>query len=910
MGKMIMNEKTKQLCKDMGFIVGVPLVIMAIISVIFSAKGLYPFGNGTIAWCDMTQQVVPMTCNLEDILSGKTGLFLNMQNAGGMSMVGVLFFFVASPLNLIAFAVPKQDLVLFMNVLTMIKLMAAGLTAMIFFRKCMKDLSSAFAACLSVSYAFCGYAMVYYQNSIWLDVMYIFPLLMMGIYYLLKKEKLLPYVVTLSIMAVVNYYICYMIAVFCILFFALVSIRDRKGEYKKAGFLFLVGSMSAALITAVVWLPSLLQYFSSGRTTSVSENLVRTTFLSEFQTTIPLLIYSTIAIVICVFCVIDKHRRTRQNSTMLIMLTLMLVPMFAEPINLMWHTGSYMSFPCRFAFITVFLMLICSAQFLSDGSEHISEPVAYKNNKLGRFAVPAVCVGIFISAVMLTNMVVRRNGVAIGKYSRSLWSDDKFLAIEIKIFFVLAAAFSVVFFLYKKGRLAKRVFAVLLSGFVISQSVSAMNMYVVGSKEYDLEKAQQTRSVYALDGLIEDDSFYRVKTTNKHFDVNDIGAMGYRSMSHYTSLTDRAYMYAMKKLGYSSYWMEVGSHGGTELTDALLSVKYKIAATPLENQRAVYATDKYSVYERSSFVGLGLVTDRDISGMDSFEDMNRLEVQQNLYKTLFAQNDRDQIMTRYEPTNVGEILINKDDNGETLLTVYGKNDEIAYDIIVKGRQVIYFDCFDKLSSNLTEQINGSFTVTVNNFEIQKEYPSQGSNGLLRLGEFENCLVKVRINVLKNVQCTSFGLYGLDMEKLENATANAKCAQLDEHQGVIMGEYQAEQGEKCVLFVPYSKTFNVQINGESVDYSKAFDDFIVFDLKQGNNEIRITAEPMGMTAGIMLSAFGVLFTAGMFLVRKKVKFDDVVYTVCKLTVIAVGVLTFIVIYIYPVVVNCTGPRKEM
>lgn len=32
-----------------------------------------------------------------------------------------------------------------------------------------------------------------------------------------------------------------------------------------------------------------------------------------------------------------------------------------------------------------------------------------------------------------------------------------------------------------------------------------------------------------------------------------IGGLGYNSISHYTSLTSEQYMYAMKKLGYSSY---------------------------------------------------------------------------------------------------------------------------------------------------------------------------------------------------------------------------------------------------------------------------------------------------------------------------------------------------------------------
>ncbi|MBQ2581475.1 MAG: YfhO family protein, partial [Ruminococcus sp.] len=892
--------------KDMGFLIGVPIVIMIIISVVFMVKGYYPFGNGTIAWCDMTQQVIPMTANLEDILSGKTGFFLNMQNAGGMSMIGVVFFFVASPLNLLAFVVPKQDLVLFVNVLTMLKLMAAGMTAMLFFRKCFEKLSPFFAAFLSISYAFCGYAVVYYQNSIWLDVMYLFPLLMIGIHRLITKNKLLPYVVTLSIMAVVNYYICYMIAVFCILFFALICVRDKKNEYKQAGFLFLIGSLIAALITAVVWLPSLLQYFVSGRTTSISENLKATSFLSEHQTATALLLYSTVAIVICAVCIIDKRRRTKQNSTMLIMLTLMLIPMYAEPINLMWHTGSYMSFPCRYAFITVFLMLICSAQFIEDGSEHIA--VSPVKSRVGRITLPVFCFALLGASVLLTDLVIRRNETKIMNYSRSLWSDDTFLGIEFKIFFVFAAAFAVVFLLYKKAFLGKRVFTVLLGCFVVAQSVTALNMYVTSNKDYSIEKAQETRSVFALDGKIKDDSFYRVKTTGKHFDVNNIGAMGYRSLSHYTSLTDRAYMYAMKKLGYSSYWMEVGSHGGTEFTDALFSVKYKIAGEPLAEEKAVVSTDKYSVYERENYIGLGLITDRDISDMESFDDLDRFEVQQDLYRTLFAENDSDDIITKYEPESTNEVIYDQDDD-EIELMPFGKTNEMNYSFFVKGRQVIYFDCFDKLSSNLYEDINGSFTITINNTVIQTGYPSQASNGLLRLGVFENCQVKIDVEVLKNVRCTSFGIYGLDMDKLDKVTSNARCADLDEKQGVISGSCEASEGDKCVLFVPYSKTFNVEINGEKVSYEKAFDDFIAFDLKDGTNDIRITAEPMGLTAGIFLSVFGVLVAVGSYLLRKKVELDDVVYAVCRGAVIVIGILTFIVIYIYPVIINCTGPHSE-
>ena len=900
-----MNDRNKKLIKELGLVFGVPLFIMFIVSVVFMRHGLYPFGNGTIAWCDMTQQVIPLTADLRDILTGKAGLFLNLQNAGGMNMIGVLFFFVASPFNLLALLVPKQDLVVFVNILTMFKLMAAGMTAMLFFRRCMKNVSAPLAAIFSVSYAFCGYPMMYFQNSIWLDVMYLFPLLMMGIHSLVTRKKLAPYIITLSLMAIVNYYICYMVALFCILFFALLCVRDRKKENMQTGFLFLSGSLCSALITAVVWLPSLLQYFVSGRTTSLNDNLLNASFLTEYQTTLPLLMYSACALVMIVMSLSGKKLAQRTDKVFYIILALLLIPVLVEPINLMWHTGSYMSFPCRFSFMTVFVMLICCGGILGSGSTDV--PADEKKRSRLSSAVWISLAGVLLAVgVLLVKTIISRNSVDIHKYSRQLWVNEEYFALQCKIFFVTVVCFGGVFALYKRGKLVRNAFTVLLACFVVFQSVTAMNVYVVGSKEYTYETAHNVSELYELEGKINDDSFYRVKNTMKQFDVNELGALGYRSMSHYTSLTDRGYLYAMKRLGYSSYWMEVGSHGGTELTDALLSVKYNISALDVEKDGAVFKGRKYAIYPRKNTLGLGLITDRDISDIESFDGVNRFDVQQKLYQTLLADDPDDEIMTKYEPVEHGDVIVKGDDDG-TVISLVGERNKLVYEFRVDGRQELYFDCFEKPSTNLSERSYNSFKVRINEFTIQSNYPSQGSNGLLRLGEYENCTVKVEVYVMQNVSCSSFGVYGLDLDKLDKAVSKAKTADLNEDGGVITGSVDAKQGEKCIVTIPWQKTLNVQINGENVSFDKTCDDFLVFDLKDGSNDIKITNTPMGITTGLVMTAVGAVLTAGLFILRKKVKPDDIVYKVCTYTVIVLGVLIFALVYIYPVVVNSFSPK---
>ena len=44
---------------------------------------------------------------------------------------------------------------------------------------------------------------------------------------------------------------------------------------------------------------------------------------------------------------------------------LLLLPVILDPINKMWHTGSYQSFPVRYGYMLNFLLLLFAAEILS-----------------------------------------------------------------------------------------------------------------------------------------------------------------------------------------------------------------------------------------------------------------------------------------------------------------------------------------------------------------------------------------------------------------------------------------------------------------------------------------------------------------------------------------------------------------
>lgn len=892
--------KMDKLKKILPFIVP-PLAVMLIMGFAFYRNDLYPFGDGTVSWCDMSQQVIPLLTDFKDILSGKDGIFLNFHNAGGMNLWGVFFFFIASPYTLLVLLADKADVIYLVNIMTVLKLMTAAVTAQIYFRTCQKKLSPYISSVLSIVYAFCGYGMFYYQNNIWLDMMYLFPLLMVAFKELFEKKRIIPYTVMLTLMMIVNYYISYMIVIFILLFMAVCCWRYRKEEkYKDVPCRFIIGSLLGALLSAVVWIPCFLQFLSSGRSKSVIMQIESADFFSNYQTTFCLLLSTaSVAVIVLVF-LLDGKKRSKRLNTDLIMLFLMLIPIIIEPANLMWHTGSYMSFPCRYAFITIFFALICAGYFLSS-----ENAIAKEKKNCDHFIIFLILAALIYGFYRFSEGFVENNRDGMAKYTKSLWQDSTAFELWLEFFVVAAVFYTIITLLHKKGWISKKVFALFLAMFVVAESYANVNVYMITPDMNYPERSYYHHNIMDLSDRIEDnDGFYRVKTSSKLFEVNLVGSMGYNSLSHYTSLTSRDYMYMMKQLGYSSYWMEVGSYGGTELTDALLSVKYLIEKNDgiTNNADSAYSNSIYEIVPTEYYLPLGIVTDADLSGSEELSTGTRSDVQKKLFEQLFGGNG-DELITDYEYDSIYGI---QDDSVMSPSFTFNSSSDFSYmdyEIKVTDKQTLYFDCFDKLSNNLSESINGSFMVTVNGRSIQTDYPSQSSNGLLKLGEFENEEVNVRVTLNKNItNCRSYGVFGLHHDVLQKALEQVNTAGLTDNDGKLSGSVNAKAGQKCVLQIPYQEGLKIKVNGESVSYSKVFGDLVCFDLQEGENSITVTNVPKGFYAGLALTILGVALTVGYFFIRKKLKFGELLEMAGIVAVIGAGVIVMILVYIAPCILN--------
>ncbi|MBW7573754.1 YfhO family protein [Caproiciproducens faecalis] len=872
-----------------------PVSVMFIMLSVFFVGRMFPFGYNTLSWCDMNQQVIPFLMDFKDILSGKANMFLNMQNAGGMSFWGVFLFFISSPFSLLVAFVNKADFYLFMNILVLLKMMTCALTASVFFHFRFKHLGMLQNTAISVMYAFCGYTMFYYQNQVWLDVMYLFPILLIGLIKLTEEGNILLYVLSFSAILTVNFYLSYMVSVFLMLSAGVyVCFFAKKGIRRKNILLLGISTLITALITCVVWLPSLMQYVASARTGNLFTSLRVGGLISRLDTTFPVILCSgAIFSALILYLLFASQLRPKIGFPFIIFL-LTVIPVFIEPINKMWQTGNYQAFPVRYGYITIFFGLILFAALLSEINQE---------NRLASSNSISVFGGMLaVSAVFLAEcLIFYKEYDVVTVYTETLWGNSA--SFRFILLFSLAAglAYLVLLLLYKFNLMSRIAFSVLLCVMVVLECVFNSGIYIASSAN----NGEAQSSVIDLSERIPDDSFYRVKTEEKYFDVNLMGSLGYNTLSHYTSLTGQDFMFTMKKLGYSSYWMEVNSNGGTKLTDAIMGNRYTILrkGTAISGEKQIYQNEKYEIRETDDTLPVGFVIHADqIGAFKTLPDTTRLKTQQFLFESLF--HTKDKLFTYYEPTVFNNIAYSSDNKYSLTYPDNSAEGSIVYRIPVEGTETLYFDCFDRLSNSLIEHINSSFNILVNGLTVQDDYPNQSNNGILNLGTYRNQTVEVEIQVLKEVNAKSFGIAGLQDDVLKKAVGTTATAQLKQSGNKIIGTADAAD-DRSYLFLPVTddKGYTATVNGNQANIYSVLDSMMAIKLNKGKNEISVSYIPPGFQLGISLSVLGiVIFILFLILLKRgfyqKIQFLEIPATVL-FALLCIGV--FAAVYIFPLII---------
>lgn len=231
-----------------------PMIGMFTVMII---RGFEPFGKVSMLYSDMFHQYYPFFLNFRKALLSGDGLLYNWSLGMGMDYLGLISYYLASPLNLLSVLIPEPWLLEYFSLLMPIKLGFAGMFFAIFLKKLFDkdDFSIAAFGCL---YALCAWALGYQWNIMWLDTFALLPLVALGVVSLLEKRRFVLYTLTLFLSVFSNYYIGLFTCIFVALIFLCYEICRWNGFKKFFCDLGVMALYSALAIgmTAILEIPA------------------------------------------------------------------------------------------------------------------------------------------------------------------------------------------------------------------------------------------------------------------------------------------------------------------------------------------------------------------------------------------------------------------------------------------------------------------------------------------------------------------------------------------------------------------------------------------------------------------------------------------------------------------------------
>ncbi len=240
----------------LGLAFGFPVFAMLLLMII---SGTTPFGNGSMLYCDMFHQYYPFFKAFRLALLSGDSLLWNWDVGMGMDYLGMIAYYLASPLNLVSVLLPESWMMPYFFLMGVVKTGLAGLFFAIFLKKIFgrDDLS---LSLFGSFYALCAWSMGYRWNIMWLDTFALLPLVILGAVALLKERKFFLYTVTLALSIACNYYIGLFTCIFVFLFFFCYEICRCKSIGRFFGDLAYIALFSflAIGLTAFLELPAFM----------------------------------------------------------------------------------------------------------------------------------------------------------------------------------------------------------------------------------------------------------------------------------------------------------------------------------------------------------------------------------------------------------------------------------------------------------------------------------------------------------------------------------------------------------------------------------------------------------------------------------------------------------------------------
>ena len=203
----------------------------------------------TVLNLGMQTQYMPFIASIRYFFENPGNLLFNWNYCLGGNYMGVVAYYLGSPLNLLTIFWDLSDIADAMLMLELVKAGLCGLTMCFLLKtKCQEEKKMSIQVLVfSTCYALMSYAIVYSMCTMWIDAMIILPVVIWGIDCLLQGKNGFGFLIGIVYIFIANYYMSYMVGVFSAFYFVFracteISKQNYKEYLKYAALFFLQAS--------------------------------------------------------------------------------------------------------------------------------------------------------------------------------------------------------------------------------------------------------------------------------------------------------------------------------------------------------------------------------------------------------------------------------------------------------------------------------------------------------------------------------------------------------------------------------------------------------------------------------------------------------------------------------------------
>ncbi len=775
---------------------------------IYAEMGMAPFGGRSVLLMDMSEQYVNFFAELKQIVRGDSSIYFSWNKSFGASFIGVFAYYLASPFSVLTIFFKPENLPVALLFLTCLKIGMAGFTLNLYFNYAFRKTGLG-TLLFSLCYALMSYSFSYSLSIMWLDGLIWLPVILLGIEKHLAGK--FPWILTLSlsVMFVSNYYIAYMIGLFCVLYF-LYRFFSEKRRLRQFGRLltdFIGAVVIAAGMAAWLLLPTGLELLTGklaqGAATAdkgmyfMSVDLFKRLLPGQYDGItygLPYLFCGTLVLVLAVIYFFNPRIPVRERLAAYVFVRLMIISFCSKHLNFLWHGLQYPNwFPFRNSFLFSFLLIFLA--FRSVGAIPLKE---------------------------LKQQFI--------KNAKAVRVVEKAFPLILIFFFSLQAVE-----LYQNGR-------VIIRGLDRDFNYVSMKDYQDFYQEL-LPLVEQAES---------SPGFFRIE---KDFErsKNDALLLSYKGITHYSSAFNYQVNSFSEQIGLAQGWIWNSYFGHTPLTDMIFNVKYMMSrkAMPAYYKR-ISENGSVTLYENPAVLPVAFMT-KELAPIARIESRD-FEAQNEMLSKLSGLDHAYFTSCEITALSAGRYCFTASENAPYFLSItvgdhgYGS---IYANEVYRGHYwtgetqcILYIGDYQK---------GEAVVIDIENMNEEDDPESSGQKPADQEPSDQDTSA-LRISALNIVWLTE-AFQALEKGGLTVTESGA---------GHISGQVLAQDSGVMMTSIPYDAGFQVKVDGQKINTVVAFDTFLAFPVPEGSHEISIRYFARGQVAGILVSLCSTICFAFLFL----------------------------------------------